>query len=414
MNDRLVTIFGAFGALLVLVALLVPGGEPPVTRPTTEEQGPNGYAALARWLRDQGVAVESFRERMDTLSADSRKREPTGNVLITTMPHRTRMRGSEIEALVDWVGEGNTVLVLAALDDTPDWALFTEKGFFLDDLKHLSGLRFTAPENDAAREPIGSLLETTTVTLDAIPTHPLMSGVGSLHGVSDSLATRWLPNLEPEGPLVLKLATEAESGVAALWQRRYGNGYIVVSSLGSLLGNRVIGEAGNRRFIANLLAYHVYAGGAVIFDDMHQGLSALYDPDAFFSDARVGVTLLFVLGFWLLYMVGTNNRLVPVVKRERVSSQGDFVSGVGGFLARKLSPAEAGRLMLETWFDELRERAAIPASTGPPWRHIRAMAAADGACIDRLERDHDVLERGGRVDLRTLHNNIEELRRMLR
>ena len=43
----------------------------------------------------------------------------------------------------------------------------------------------------------------------------------------------------------------------------------------------------------------------MIIDDAHQGLVSFYDPDKFFGDSRLHRTLLWLLGLWLVFVLGT-------------------------------------------------------------------------------------------------------------
>lgn len=415
MNDRLVTALGALAALVVLALLLFQGGRAPhVSRPVSVETGPNGYAALAQWLAGEGVPVRSMRTRLDALGDGGLDVPKTGNVLITSMPHSDRLRRDEAVELWRWIGAGNTLLIMAALDDTPDWSMNVATSAFLDDLGRLTGLPFSLPEDVDERVSLGDPMHASTVSLEPVAAHPLMTGVDSLRGESDSMASVWEAKRRAgDERAALQLARESVSGEPAMWEVRYGAGHIIVSGLGTPLTNRMIGEGGNREFVANLLAYHLVPGGAVVFDDMHQGLSTLYDPDAFFSDPRLGVTVMFVLGFWALYVLGSGNRLAPLRAHRDGPRQSDFVGGVGGFLARKLSRAEAGRLMVDSWFEELRQRGALPAGASAAWQALAGMPAVEAAALARLRVCHDALSRGEDVDLREVHNTIEELRRML-
>jgi len=414
LNDRLATTLGALAAVLIVSALLFSGGRAaPASRPTSADTGANGYAALWRWLNGEGVAVHSLRRRVNT-SADWRPEGPAGgHLFITTMPHRERMRLPEIRALEEWLADGNTLLVLAALDDTPDWTRSTDTTYFLDDLTRLTGLEFRVAE-EAAVTRIGTPGSTGEVFLQGIRAHPLMTDVVRLKGETDDVASIWAAEPEAFGRLVIKLATEEVSGAPALWQAAVGEGHVIVSGLGSLLGNRAIGAADNRRFVINLLRHHLGRDGQVIFDDMHQGLSALYDPEALFSDPRLGATLAFLIAFWLIYLLGSASRLAGPATRLARPDQSGFVTGAAGFLARKLSPAQAGRLMLEHWFEELRGQGLLPPGTASPWPALQAVTALGGEPLARLQRFRQTLENGGRVDLRELHNTLRELRGMLR
>lgn len=408
MNDRVVTAAGALAALLLVFGLFYePETEPPVSKPTSIEAEPNGYLGLARWLASQQVPVVSFQERLTNLFEANLS--PSGNLLITTMPHELPIGVEELSALKDWVGVGNTLVVMAALDDTPDWSLLNESDAFLDEVEGLSNTRFEAA-TDAEDEPllIGEFNATTVVTLLPDLEHPLMDGVVSLAGTTDSVASVWIPT---EDAIVagVAFAREATTNIDAAWEIPLLDGRIIFMASGTLLSNRALGSADNRGFVANLVRWHVAPGGAVIFDDMHQGLSTLYDPDAFYQDSRVGVTLLFILAFWFIYMVGTHNRMTSVVQRPTEPQQGDFVTAVGGFMARKLNPIDAGLMLLDNWFSEIRSHSRLGANQ-LPWQQLVANPTVDPQLVATLESTHKRLREGNKVDLAKLHNAIQHLR----
>ncbi len=414
MNDRIVTALGALVALLFVFGLFYqPATEPPVSKPTSIEAGPNGYLALARWLDSQHVDLVSFQERMSNLFEAIGS--PSGNLLITTMPHALALRSDELSDLKDWIGVGNTLVVMAALDDTPDWSLVVDADTFLDDVEGLSGTRFEAA-TDAEDEPIligaftpdGEVADETAMTLLPDAQHPLMEGVGALIGVTDAPASIWIPT-EDTVVAGVALARESTTDLDAAWEIPLQDGRIILVASGTLLSNRALGNADNRRFVANLVRWHVRPGGAVIFDDMHQGLSTLYDPEAFYQDARVGVTLLFILAFWFFYMIGTHNRMAPVMQRPVEPRQGDFVTAVGGFMARKLSPVDAGLLLFDNWFGEVRSRTGLTANQYP-WQQLVANPTVDPELVASLEHTHQRLRQGNKVDLSKLHNTIQRVR----
>ncbi|HEX7038367.1 MAG TPA: DUF4350 domain-containing protein [Pseudomonadales bacterium] len=409
MNDRLVTAGGAALALLLVLGLLFPRPGVQVSRPTSVETGPNGYAGLVRWLEAAAIPVRSLQTRVDGLEQMALPAE--GNLLITTMPHRHRMRPDEVTRIIEWVARGNTLLVMAALDDTPVWSLIVDTSHFLEDLEQLTGVPVGLPEQ-AQRRRIGTPNAPSTVALEGLPGHPLSDGVRRLEGESDWIADVW--QAWPDGhQAVLRLAREPVTGLGAIWQVEWGEGHAIVAAVGSLFTNRALGLADNRRLVANLTARHLGTGGAVIFDDMHQGLSAGYDADALFRDPRLWATSAFVIGFWALYLIGSSDRLVaPLAPRPR-PDQMSFVAALGGFLARKLSPSRAGRLMVTRWLEELRGRGLIPPD-GSPWPALDALAALDGAAVARLRRLHEAIDEARWRDLLTLHDTLEELRRMLK
>src|SRR5690606_26897120 len=125
MKERLVTLALAVAALALFYALVAPKVAAPqerVTRPTSIETGPNGHAALFRWLQAEGIPVASFRERYTKLPELFDPSMGTGHLRISAAPHDYPIRASEQARWRDWIAAGNTLLVLAGLSDTPEWS----------------------------------------------------------------------------------------------------------------------------------------------------------------------------------------------------------------------------------------------------------------------------------------------------
>ncbi len=411
MNDRLVTLLGALGALALFIALVMPpGAEPDISRPVSPATGANGYRGLELWMADSGVVSHSLKRRLTEI--DSLGFPATGNLLITTMPHEQAMRSDEVQMLKRWVAEGNTLLVMAALDDTPDWTLSTESDNFLAGLERLTGMSFTALlDDDDEVLVVGDFLNESAMNFVADPVHPMMSGVTRLQGVTDAPTSIWQPDFSLQ--FYLTLVAEEETGTAALWEIPWQDGRMIVSASASLFTNRALGEADNAQLFANIVAFHLAPGGVVIFDDMHQGLSELYDPEAFFSDARLGASVLFVLAFWLVYVVGTSGRLVLPRSRQQMPRQSDLVRAIGGFMARKLSRSSAGRMMIEGWLAELHTSGRISATNQTAWQELAAMPLVDREVLAAVNAAHAQLGEGRKVDLAELHNHLQTLRRTL-
>ncbi len=443
MKDRLVTLLGALLALAIVYALFFKRpGEPPATKPLSVEAGRNGYLGVWNWLAQQGVDVRSLRERYAQLLEDD-SLEASGNILIVTMPFRTPLRRTEVTPLQSWIRQGNTVLILAALDDTPDWMPITGNEFILD-LAALTGMRFESsrgesfdgePGDDAAedagngaggdagaedREGAASdvspfdfakppIAPQTAIELEPVTEHPLLDGVKTLRGFSDGPSEVWRALNSDEYRLALRLAFETSSGTDAMWQLPRGRGQIIVAASSSLLANRNIGEGDARRFVANLLRYHLATGGAVIFDDMHQGLSTLYDASAFLRDERLRYTIWFLLAAWLVYIVGSSNRLGAPRPRQTVPRQGEFLAAAGGFMARRLEKRAAGLLLIEEWLDDVRRARGLPRGT-PLWTELEKTPTLARGLYEELHVYHRRLAGGGSVDLVRLHNVLKQAR----
>jgi len=446
MRDRLVTLLGALLALAIVYALFFQrGGEPPVTKPLSIEAGRNGYLALWSWLEREHVRVVSLRNRFPALLDDD-SIAVSGNLLIVTMPFHTPLRSSEVPPLDEWIARGNTVLLLAALDDSPEWLTVSNQADFQNELAELTALRFTTPrelartgapprapsaddagngeesEADngekprvpasaaaAARSPSAPIAAQTELELEPVADLPLLEGVESLRGYSDDLSEVWVLQDRVHTKLILRLATEASTGVDAFWQIPRGRGQLFVAASGSLLVNRNIGDGGARVLVRNLLRHHLGAGGAVIFDDMHQGLSSLYDPAALLRDERLTNTIWFVLAAWLVYVVGSTNRLAPPKAARSVPRQRDFILAAGGFMARRLDRRAAGLLLIDEWLDEVRRARGLPPGASV-WPELEATPTLARRVHEELHSLQRALAAGRAVDLVRLHNTLKEAR----
>lgn len=425
MRDRLVTAAGALAALVVVSYLLLqPAAEAPVTRPVSSEPGRNGYLAVTRWLRSRSVEVVSLRERYTALTGAGPAQ--SGNILVTTLPHLHPVRRAERERLLDWVAAGNTLVMLAALDDTPEWsgAGIDVQGTFFGTLRELAGLDFAVerPADEADEDAEGdgarpfapsSAPIPADAPVDLVPagTHPLLDDVETLRGYSDGPSAVWTATPVDPQRLYLRLAVEGSTGKDAMWQTVLGRGQIIVAASGTLLSNHVIADTDARRFVTNLVRNHLGARGAVVFDDMHQGDSVLYDAAAFYGDPRLHRTLAFLLAGWVVYVLGSTNRIAPPPPAPAVPRQGDFVAAVGGLLARRLDRRDAASLLLEEWFTELRRARGLPAGTEPPWDALRATPAFRPQLVNALRAQYERARQRQKVDLVELHNILQQARK---
>jgi len=409
LSERLITSAGVLIALVVIVGIFVqPSGEPPVGRPVSSEPGRNGYQGLARWLESEGIEAISSRERYHQIQQIA----PPGSILLVTAPFERSARSDEIRSLLDWVESGNTLVVLAALTDTPDWSMSADETF-VEDVENLTDIAFEAA-TDEKGEPrsTGDLLNETSVTLTPERQgHPLTRDISEVTGRSDTLASIWVPAEHSNSPGTPFLQ-ESTTGVDAAWTNAWGRGHIITITVGSLFTNRVLGETDNGLLFANLIRWHLKGEGKVVFDDLHQGLSNLYDPEAFYSDSRLGITILFILLFWFTYMIGTQNRMVPIRNAESVPEQGEFVRAMGGFLARKLEPNDTARLIFDRWFSELDDR-RVTRRGSSPWTYLSDSPLVDEQDLAELRRLDRQIDSGEKVDLSRLHNSIQRIREAL-
>jgi len=424
-RERWVTLLCALGALLVFVTLFIHGSPVEAARaapPTTLERGGSGLFAAREWLQAEGIRTLSLRERLDALArrADLPAR---GNLLIVLLPAVSAYKSSETRALDKWLHAGNTLLLLAALSDEPDWA---HSGDARADVTLLTGLELLLakkqpypdwPQAKAAQErarlstpPVLRFAAPLRSTLIANRPHPFLAGVSSAVAYSDFMTSTWDVRL-PRAGFALALAHQRELGEDVLWLRPAGDGSIILSGFASLFCNRLIGEADNARLLANIVAQTLGAGGAVVFDDAHQGLVDAYDPAKFYRDPRLYATLGVLLGGWLVWVLGGTRLRVPRA-RTAAPREADLVRTTGLFLARVLRPAAAARRMFEHFFRRLQQR-THGASAQAPWEWLENHPRLAARDVRQLRAWYADAYGERRVPLLPLHNLIVRTERQL-
>jgi hypothetical protein len=466
MRERRLSLLLALGSLTLFYVLFIGSpagfGDDELVYPTSEETRGNGYRATRAWLESAGVRVRSWRDRYDKLPTvgDAGR----GNLLIVTLPSRDRFRDAEFLPLDRWVRSGNTLLVLAALTDSPDWAL-RFIGRARADLEALTGLEFeqidadatdvaaatdewvatkdadvesdrdleeeateeaegagvatddaeTELANEAAREAAGAALESfrrasmLDIPLEVRAGHPLSLGVRRLVAKSEAEPRAWSLQL-PLDDFALVLATEPTTGEGALFVRQHGEGRVIVVTAATLFANRAIGEADNARLLANIVAYALTPGGAVLFDDLRQGLSANYAPERFLKDPRLYITLGLLLALWLVWVIGST-RLHAPVRTEQVPNEAALVEATGGLLARRVPTAALAQRRLELF---TRRVTALPGvGADGAWTWLAGHARIASTDLDRLREWRARAERGASVPLVPLHNLLRKLERQL-
>ena len=440
MKDRLLTLGLAVAAFALFYALFAPKPAPPQdkpTRPTTIESGPNGYLALMRWFETADLHPMSLRERFGELPKIT-ARIPTGNVLISTAPHLYPPRDSEIGALRDWISAGNTLVVAAGFSDTPEWSMGEgiDAGF-ISHMQAMTGLTFTqaqpdvpVPETNPQSEPKEqpkSDGEAKTAApavnpfqkldppqrFEMIPNgeHPLLEGVKSVAAISEYPTAQWRAS-STMSSVVMELGRDAKSDEPAMWLARYGEGQIIVLAYGSSFTNKLIGQNDNAQLLANIVNLSRSENGRVIIDDAHQGLVAFYDPEAFFGDKRLHASLWWLLGLWLVFVLGSQ-KLRPVPSGWNPVEITSFVRASGGFMARVLKPATAAQRLFSNFFNDLRRQIGLPVNGAPVWDWIGSHTAVPASELEQLQRLHVKAQQGQRVDLRKLHNLLVQVRHQL-
>lgn len=409
MRERWVTLLLAAGALAVFYALFFPKPQtqPAVTAlPLSTDKAPAGYWALWQWLRQEKIPRVSLRLQYGHLDESSGR--PAGNLLLVTMPQRVAADESELTALDSWVARGNTVLIVAALEDQPAWALETFDPLMRQRLQRMTGLRFRAPSGAK------SLRAVTLGSIEVRPlgSFPLLDGIRHITSLT-YLARAWRVGTADER-LPLELAARADNGDPVLWIERAGAGQIILCALASPFSNAGVLRGDNAALLANIIAWARGPAGAVIFDDAHQGLTAYYDAKAFFADPRLHGTLGWIVLLWLAFVLGSQ----PLRAWQRPWQPLDetvYVEASARYLAAVVRPADAAQRLIEDFLEGLRGRLRL--EPGEPaqaiWRWLEAQPALRAADLRELQACYAGACAGERVALARLQNLLAQLRETL-
>jgi hypothetical protein len=420
MKDRMVTVGGGLLAFAIVIVLLVPVDRDEtegVSRPLSADRGAAGLQGMKRWLEQGGVETDVLGRRYTALASDL-ELSPVGNLVVVSLPQLTPSRSREREALRTWLAQGNSALVLVAAGDAPFWMLGTGDsttnrfletlGFELarnpadrgredvvDEEKKAQEDEAREQEDEGKAENLWSRsgvekgLVGEQIELSPRLPHPLTRGVTAVS--TWSLAQRdsdWYLTGAERGRAVLPLLARPGEG-AAFWEARVGSGRMWVSRYSDLFANGQLAKADNGRLLANIVSSSLGRNGRVIFDDMHQGATDLYDAKAFFGDPRFISTLIFMVGFWLLYLIGRSSRLAPA--REAVSSYyaADLARAMAGFFVRRLGAVTVERQLFVFFFNDIRSRFGLPTNGQPVWSILSGMSRVSADDINQLRMRYE-------------------------
>ena len=410
MSERLQNIAGLLAAVYITWLLLFQQSDPPPpSRPTTLDLQDFGVAALHRWLDAGQVPVRSWQLPWFDLADSTLASE--GNLLLTTLPHDVHAAAGEVDALLEWVRQGNTLIINAALNDTPSW-IMAYGSEMLDEIETLTGVPVTEVEQEehAGNSP-AVRLSGTTLYLDPVLGHPLMTGVNELVFFTDTSTEFWSPTLSEETPLLMQAATERSTNVPGIWEIPRGKGHIIVMASSSLFSNKALQNDGNAQLIRNLVDLRLQGSGEWLFDDYRLGIGAFDDPSRFYSDERLWHSIGFLVAGWLIYLLTTGGRLTKPRPADSRPKLGDHIRAMGGLLARKLDKVTVGRQMLATW---TKEQHAADNDPTDPWSRLDAQPTFDKDLLAALKRDASLLKAGKSVPLQELHNRLRKARQSTR
>jgi hypothetical protein len=407
MRGRVLVLALAAGALGLFYVLFFPKPRSDladIALPLSTESRADGYLAVWRWLADQHIRAASLRYRYDRLPALVPKK--TGNLLVMTLPQRVPARAPEIKELEGWVERGNTLLIMAAIHDTPLWFLNADP-LLQEKVERLTGLHFK-------RAPAGSTDLKTLIAdhLDIQPrgAHALVDGIQHITATS-RLPLRRAELGASDDTMPLELAARSDSHESTLWLVRRGAGQIILSTVASPFSNSAVALGDNARLLANIIAWCCQSGGTVVFDDAHQGSTAYYDAKAFFADSRLHWTLGWIVLLWLAFVLGA----LPLRASRRSWQPLDeaaYVEASARYFAAVVPPNEAAQRLIENFLRRLAV-GANPDGDPPLWEQFDSDPRVSVTQRKTLHSQYESACAGKRVDLAQLQNLLAQLRRNL-
>lgn len=432
MKDRLITLLGAVIAFYILLRLFFPQvniGHKNISFPTSEDRGKYGLAGLYQWLDSQHTPLYSLRERYDTLVKNPNLARQ-GNLLIISLPLRMDARVKELGQLQTWIKKGNNVLLLISMSDWPQWAerrmsnSVTQLLYNFDlrmselanDTKPKPDKKDTVAQAEDAASRLDKLLHPKEQTRELIPAlpHPLLTGVQHVQATwLSSEGLRWHLQGDKHAHSSLVLLRDQADQNPAMWLSFYGRGKVLITRHSDLFGNVSLGKADNARLFSNLVQQLRGKHGKLIFDDMHQGLSTIYDPEAFFHDPRLYHTLLFLLALWIIYVLGHSNRFGQVRQQRATLQLRQHVQAIGNLFARRLHPSAVALRYAQHFFNDVRSSYGLPLNGEPVWEHLRHNAAIATPVLQRARFLYQRAQDHKHVNLVTFVNTLKTMRREL-
>lgn len=465
MRDHLISLIGGLGSLVLIYTLLGnPGEQPrPISKPHSDDRGEYGLQGLRLWLDENQIKTYSLRRPYQSLF-DHSEMPAKGNLLITTLPHSKNIDYEDNYDLYHWLEEGNSLILLAAENDFPQWSQgmrFSDSDTdLLDDLGFQFQCNKDKEETDeqesgeekgkiekqeedsqpSAPSTIGEYLDKiqknidalgrATITLEPTGNNPVLTGVKNIQShITPALAAsacELVGNYQQVTQPILTYSqkqvgdepTNGEIGSKnVMWQIHIGSGRVWGSGFSDLFSNENLAEMDNNRLLLNLLNYSLQADGWVIFDDYRQGLSELYDPDTFFSDERLHYTLLFIAIFWLVYLLGYVNRLAKPRQPIFEVNTSHYIKATAGFFARRVSERTIAEGMIKHFFAELgqrhRKKQSYPkiSSGQPDWHLLENYSNISTADLGHLKEFMEQIEAGRKPDLLKLQHLLNRLRK---
>lgn len=293
-----------------------------------------GNMALFQTLQEMNWPVERWREPFSRLSAYG-----TENTMIVTRSSvgwRVSFSEQEVMLLDQWVKDGNTLLLLGALDEWADTRMLLRQiGFILPEK--------TNPDSvSELLEPFESQSE------QQMEIHP--ENGTSQTGTMILPRTPPLPITFPRGGQVLW----QEEGRPYVIEISRGSGHVVCVASSHLLSNRYLNQDDNLAIVLQLLAPGGQPPHHLFFEESHHGYSAVYAIVRLFDHPGVRFSGMLVLLGMMAFLGSSLIRFGPILplQPETGRSTLEFVDSIADLYQR----ADLRNDMMQYLFTETHQR----------------------------------------------------------
>jgi hypothetical protein len=175
-----------------------------------------------------------------------------------------------------------------------------------------------------------------------------------------------------------------------------------------LFSNQDLAAADNAKLLANILGWTLQPGGAVLFDDSHQGAVDYYDAKAFYKDPRLRRTLWWLVLLWFTFVLGIQ-RFRGHLPEKQSADVTAFVASSGDFFASAVTPPTAGARLLTNFFNSIHRRIGTREDGSPVWDWLYAQAAVNRSEVSELQELQARISSGRRFSLPRLQSLLSEL-----
>jgi hypothetical protein len=325
-----------------------------------------------------------------------------------------------MEYLKHWLNRGNNILIMFARYDQPPWSL--RNLFYSDDFLGEFGLHpgNSAPGNDDEIETeetedevikkLQDMIKHETSSLESTIDQPSVNHVTGV-SVKHWVGATPIP-ADYIGSYALNLLKNPQ-GQTSLWQVNK-EGYIIwLSPYADLMSNANLQQGDNGRLLVNLINLSLVGNGKLLIDDFHQGLSSVYNAEHFFADDRWHNSLKFIALFWLLYVIGSDNRFAPIPDNKTKPSALEHTMALANLISRRLNnPAVASRLF-HHFFNEIRSTHHLPLNGKPVWKILSAHKNLEPEPVRRLQLHYVNCNQETKVNLMDIISQTQTIRKQL-